>query len=63
MMAETTRCWCIHRSFTTKGELTRKEIIEAATPIFNQHGYESQKVWAVVHNLEINEGEMLGEST
>jgi hypothetical protein len=45
----------------TKGERTRKKII-AATPIFT-HGYESQKVWAVVHNLDIKEGEMLGETT
>jgi len=44
MMAETKRFWCIHSSFMTKGELTRKQIIEAAAPIFNQHCYESQKV-------------------
>jgi hypothetical protein len=61
MMAETKRFWCIHRSSMTKGERTRKKII-AATPIFT-HGYESQKVWAVVHNLDIKEGEMLGETT
>ena len=44
MMAETERFRCIHRSFMTKGELTREKIIEAPPPISNQHGYESQKV-------------------
>ena len=62
MMAETKRSWCIHRSFVTKGEPIWKKLIEAATPIFT-HGCEAQKVWAVVHNLDTNEGEMLGETT
>ena len=40
-MAET-EGFGVSKAVMTKGELTRK-IIEAAAPIFNPHGYESQK--------------------
>jgi AcrR family transcriptional regulator len=32
----------------TKGELTRKRIVEAAAPIFNQHGYEGSSLNALM---------------
>jgi TetR/AcrR family transcriptional repressor of nem operon len=32
----------------TKGELTRKKIVEAAAPIFNQHGYEGSSLNALM---------------
>ena len=34
--------------FMTKGELTRKKIVEAAAPIFNQHGYEGSSLNALM---------------
>jgi TetR/AcrR family transcriptional regulator, transcriptional repressor for nem operon len=40
----------------TKGELTRKRIIEAAAPIFNQHGYEGSSLNALMEATGLKKG-------
>ena len=40
----------------TKGELTRKRIIEAAAPIFNQHGYEGSSLSALMEATGLKKG-------
>jgi TetR/AcrR family transcriptional repressor of nem operon len=40
----------------TKGELTRKRIIEAAAPIFNQHGYEGSSMNALMEATGLKKG-------
>jgi hypothetical protein len=38
-------------NFMTKGELTWKRIVEAAAPIFNQHGYGGSSLKALWQRL------------
>ena len=40
----------------TKGELTRKRIVEAAAPIFNQHGYEGSSLNALMEATGLKKG-------
>lgn len=40
----------------TKGELTRKRIIEAAAPIFNQYGYEGSSLNALMEATGLKKG-------
>jgi TetR/AcrR family transcriptional repressor of nem operon len=40
----------------TKGELTRKRIIAAAAPIFNQHGYEGSSLNALMEATGLKKG-------
>src|SRR5215475_7616525 len=40
----------------TKGELTRKRIVEAAAPIFNQHGYEGSSLAALMSATGLKKG-------
>jgi TetR/AcrR family transcriptional regulator, transcriptional repressor for nem operon len=40
----------------TKGELTRKRILEAAAPIFNQHGYEGSSLNALMEATGLKKG-------
>lgn len=40
----------------TKGELTRKRIVEAAAPIFNQHGYEGCSLNALMEATGLKKG-------
>jgi TetR/AcrR family transcriptional repressor of nem operon len=40
----------------TKGELTRRRIIEAAAPIFNQHGYEGSSLNALMEATGLKKG-------
>ena len=40
----------------TKGELTRKRIVEAAAPIFNQHGYEGSSLNALMAATGLKKG-------
>lgn len=40
----------------TQGELTRKRGVEAATPIFNQHGYEGSSLNALMEATGLKEG-------
>ena len=42
--------------FMTKGELTRKRIIEAAAPIFNQYGYEGSSLNALMEATGLKKG-------
>src|SRR6266436_4218429 len=42
--------------FMTKGEQTRREIVEAAAPIFNQHGYEGSSVSALMEATGLKKG-------
>jgi len=42
--------------FMTKGELTRKRIVEAAAPIFNQHGYEGSSLNALMQATGLKKG-------
>jgi TetR/AcrR family transcriptional repressor of nem operon len=42
--------------FMTKGELTRKRIVEAAAPIFNQHGYEGSSLNALMEATGLKKG-------
>src|SRR5881227_3954593 len=44
-----------HRSMT-KGELTRRKIVEAAAPIFNQHGYEGSSLSALMGATGLKKG-------
>jgi TetR/AcrR family transcriptional repressor of nem operon len=40
----------------TKGELTRKRIVEAAAPLFNQHGYEGSSLNALMEATGLKKG-------
>jgi TetR/AcrR family transcriptional repressor of nem operon len=40
----------------TKGQLTRKRIVEAAAPIFNQHGYEGSSLNALMGATSLKKG-------
>src|ERR1700693_6266140 len=40
----------------TKGELTRKRIVEAAAPIFNQRGYEGSSLSALMEATGLKKG-------
>jgi TetR/AcrR family transcriptional repressor of nem operon len=40
----------------TKGEITRKRIVEAAAPIFNQHGYEGSSMNALMEATGLKKG-------
>src|SRR4029077_20895092 len=40
----------------TKGEQTRRKIVEAAAPIFNQHGYEGSSVSALMEATGLKKG-------
>jgi TetR/AcrR family transcriptional repressor of nem operon len=40
----------------TKGKLTRKRIVEAAAPIFNQHGYEGSSLNALMEATGLKKG-------
>jgi len=40
----------------TKGELTRKRIVEAAAPIFNQHGYAGSSLNALMEATGLKKG-------
>ena len=40
----------------TKGESTRKRIVEAAAPIFNQHGYEGSSLSALMEATGLKKG-------
>src|SRR3984885_7892717 len=40
----------------TKGEITRKRIVEAAAPIFNQHGYEGGSMNALMEATGLKKG-------
>lgn len=40
----------------TKGELTRRRIVEAAAPIFNQHGYEGSSLNALMEATGLRKG-------
>jgi TetR/AcrR family transcriptional repressor of nem operon len=40
----------------TKGELTRRKIVEAAAPIFNQHGYEGSSLTALMEATGLKKG-------
>jgi TetR/AcrR family transcriptional repressor of nem operon len=40
----------------TKGELTRRKIVEAAAPIFNQHGYEGSSLNALMEATGLKKG-------
>jgi TetR/AcrR family transcriptional regulator, transcriptional repressor for nem operon len=40
----------------TKGELTRKRIVEAAAPIFNQHGYEGSSLNTLMEATGLKKG-------
>ena len=42
--------------FMTKGEITRKRIVEAAAPIFNQHGYEGSSMNALMEATGLKKG-------
>src|SRR5215831_21209308 len=43
-------------NFMTKGELTRKRIVEAAAPIFNQHGYAGSSLNALMEATGLKKG-------
>src|ERR1700677_2491590 len=40
----------------TKGELTRRKIVAAAAPIFNQHGYEGSSLTALMAATGLKKG-------
>src|SRR5271154_2360391 len=40
----------------TKGELTRKKIVEAAAPIFNKHGYEGSSLSGLMEATGLKKG-------
>jgi len=40
----------------TKGEQTRRKIVEAAAPIFNQHGYEGSSLNALMEATGLKKG-------
>src|SRR5580658_7856292 len=40
----------------TKGELTRRKIVAAAAPIFNQHGYEGSSLNALMASTGLKKG-------
>jgi TetR/AcrR family transcriptional repressor of nem operon len=42
--------------FMTKGEQTRKKIVEAAAPIFNQHGYEGSSLSDLMEATGLKKG-------
>ena len=42
--------------FMTKGEVTRKRIVEAAAPIFNQHGYDGSSLNALMEATGLKKG-------
>ena len=53
LVEETKRSRCI---YMTKGELTRKKIVEAAAPIFNQYGYEGSSLGALMEATGLKKG-------
>jgi TetR/AcrR family transcriptional repressor of nem operon len=40
----------------TKGEQTRKKIVETAAPIFNQHGYKGSSLNDLIEATGLNKG-------
>jgi TetR/AcrR family transcriptional regulator, transcriptional repressor for nem operon len=43
-------------TFMTKGEVTRQRIVEAAAPIFNQHGYDGSSLNALMEATGLKKG-------
>jgi TetR/AcrR family transcriptional regulator, transcriptional repressor for nem operon len=56
MMKETGQSQSAERRVMTKGELTRRKIVEAAAPIFNRYGYEGSSLNALMDATGLKKG-------
>src|SRR4029077_16208917 len=48
--------WLVRSNCMTKGEQTRRKIVEAAAPIFNQRGYEGSSLNALMEATGLKKG-------